>query len=365
MARPPKPWWNAATGEYNVNIRGIRHKLGPDKDAAETQFHTLMAAPPEERTAPDAVLVIMDEFLTWVGSHREPGTFGWYQKHCQSFTDYLKSKGKKSLLVKDLAPYHVLDWVDSHSWSDGTKNGACRAVQRAFNWALKRGRLKINPITYIDEKPSPGRRENIITIDQWKELIGLVKDESFRDLLTVTWECGCRPQESLRVERRHVHLDLRRWEFPPEEAKGKKKVRFVYLTDNSLTITKRLMARHRQGPLFRNKRGRRWTPYSVNCRFVRLKEKIGRKVALYDFRHSFTERLRQAGVDSVNIAALLGHSDLSMLGRTYAHPHTNAKSLLEELNKGIRPSGSSARSEKKASSAAPASPRSRSSRRTR
>ena len=244
----------------NVNIRGVRHKLGPDKDEAERLFHVLMSKPPEAPIAPDAVLRIMDEFLTWVRTHRAPETLDWYQKHCQLFTDYLKAKGKKNLLVKDLAPYHVLDWVDSRAWSDGTKNGACRAVQRAFNWALKRGRLKVNPIAYIDEKPPPGRREDIISPAEYAELMKHVKEGCFRDLLVVSWECGCRPQESLRVERRHVNEKLKRWEFPTQEAKGKKKVRFVYLTDNALAITRKLMLKHPEGRLFR------LSPQSMNCR---------------------------------------------------------------------------------------------------
>ena len=78
-----------------------------------------------------------------------------------------------------------------------------------------------------------------------------VKEGCFRDLLVVSWECGCRPQESLLVERRHVNEKLKRWEFPTQEAKGKKKVRFVYLTDNALAISRKLMLKHPEGRLFR------------------------------------------------------------------------------------------------------------------
>lgn len=362
MARSPKPWWNAATGEYNVNIRGARHRLGPDKNEAQRAFHALMSKPPAAPAAPDDVAHIMDEFLAWVRTHRAPETLDWYQKHCRSFTDYLKARGRQSLLVKDLAPHHVLDWVNSHEWSDGTKNGACRAVQRAFNWALKRGRLKLNPIATIDRKPSPGRREEIISPAEYAELMKHVKDGCFRDLLIVSWECGCRPQESLRVERRHVNESHKRWEFPTRGAKGKKTVRFVCLTDNALEITRKLMRKHPEGRLFR------LGPASVNCSFVRLRHKMGRavmkqrgivvddeavtrlaatlprkkiaygktvektererldearrklmdkeaanhapKLCLSMFRRSFMERLRQAVVDSVNVAALLEHVDL-------------------------------------------------------
>ena len=95
-------------------------------------------------------------------------------------------------------------------------------------------------------------------------------------------------------------------------------MRFVYLTDKAFAITQRRMVKHPTGPLFRNTKGQPWTPNSVSCRFDRLVKHIGRKIALCDFRHSFTERLRQEGVDSINIAALLGHADLSMIGRVYA-----------------------------------------------
>ena len=336
MARPNKMWWWEQKGEYAVTIKGTRHRLGADEEAARRQFHALLSKEPEEQPKldPKAAVVVMDTFLEEATS-KSPETKAWYQKHLQSFGEYLKSQGLRNIRVGDLAPHHVHKWLKSHkAWSDSTKNGCCRAVQRAFRWANQMGYIKVNPLAFIPDKPPAGSRENVITTAQFKELLGYVKDEDFRDLLTVSWECGCRPQESVRVERRHVDEKQVRWEFPKEEAKGKKKVRYVYLTDAALAICKRRMVKFPEGPIFRNRRGRPWTRHSVNCRMVRLKEKIGRKVALYDFRHSFTERMRQAGVADINIAALLGHADLSMLGKIYAHPHTSPASLLEELKKG-------------------------------
>lgn len=335
MARPNKMWWWEQKGEYCVTIRGTRHRLGSDQDKAERRFHALLAAEPEERKFdPQSVIAVMDTFLD-EASFKSDATQGWYQKHCQSFTDYLKAQGLRGLRVNDLAPLHVNRWLKSHNtWSDGTKNGACRAVQRAFRWANQMGYIKVNPVAFVPDKPSPGKRENIITPDEYQNILDLVRDEDFKDLLTVSWECGCRPQESLRVEKRHVDPKNRRWQFPKKEAKGKRQVRYVYLTENSLKITNRRMLKYPEGPIFRNTDGNPWTSFAVNCRFTRLEKHIGRKFALYDFRHSFTERLRQAGVDSVNIAALLGHADLSMVGRVYAHPHVNPDHLLKLLNKG-------------------------------
>jgi integrase len=336
MARPHKLWWWEQRGEYAMNLRGKRHCLGPDREAAEREFHRLLSEVPA-KVKPQSVVAIMDLFLS-EATFRSEQTRDWYQKHCQSFTDYLKGNGLAGMQLHELAPFHVHRWFDSHDgWSDGTKNGACRAVQRVFRWANQMGHIKVNPLAFIPDKPSPGTRENVIAPEEYETILSHVTDEDFRDLLVVSWECGCRPQESLRVEKRHVHLENKRWEFPVGEGKKTKRkaVRYVYLTENALAITKKRMLRFPQSPLFRNTEGNRWTPYSVNCRFVRLVKHIGRKVALYDFRHSFTERLRQAGVDSLNISALLGHADLSMLGRVYSHPHVSPDSLLSVLNKAV------------------------------
>jgi integrase len=335
VARPNKMWWWEQKGEYCVTIRGIRHRLGAERDAAERKFHEILAAEPEEVPVdPQSVLAVMDVFLDKAG-FKSAETQKWYQKHCQSFVDFMKGEGLRGLHMKDFAPLHVNRWLKSHgTWSDGTKNGACRAVQRAFRWANQMGYIKTNPIAFVPDKPPPGKRENIIKPEEYVMILSLVRDDDFKDLLTVSWECGSRPQESLRAEKRHFNEKCRRWEFPVNEAKGKRKVRFVYLTDNALKITKRRMLTYPEGPIFRNTDGNPWTTFAVSCRFTRLEKHIGRKIALYDFRHSFTERLRQAGIDSVNIAVLLGHADLSMVGRVYAHPHVNPEHLLNLLNKG-------------------------------
>ena len=42
MPRPQKIWYWKARKEWCVKIDGIRHRLGPDKKAAEDKFHALM-----------------------------------------------------------------------------------------------------------------------------------------------------------------------------------------------------------------------------------------------------------------------------------------------------------------------------------
>ena len=238
-----------------------------------------------------------------------------------------------------------------------------------------------SPVRHV-EKPRAGRRDVVITDAEYAWILGQVKDEPFRDLLIVCWETGCRPQEALAVEARHVDLDGERWVFPPDEAKGKKAHRVVYLTDRALKITRGLMALHPEGPLFRNTDGRPWHPYALNCRFGRLRlahgrqrlqqfglmppkikrlngvqrrhpgtramheeavrhrrERIaelarehGTKWCLYHFRHSFATRMLESGTDALTVSALLGHADGAMLAKVYSHLSKNGAYLRDAVN---------------------------------
>jgi len=152
-------------------------------------------------------------------------------------------------------------------------------------------------------------------------------------LLTVTWETGCRPQESLRVEARHVDLAGERWVFPQSESKGKKTPRVVYLSAKAVEICKRLMTKHPAGNLFRNVDGKPWTPDATNCRFQRIKKSKGVKYSLYALRHTWINRMLLKGVDAFTVAILAGHSDPSMLAKHYAHLSQAPEFLLAQARR--------------------------------
>ena len=256
------------------------------------------------------------------------GTYRWYKDRLQNF-----ARSVPSLTVNQLKPFHIQQWVDTHpNWSDGHRRGCIIAVQRAFRWAENLGYIEKTPIRQI-EKPTAGKRERIVTEDEYSTIRAATKDEEFRDLVTSAWETGARPQELVRVESRHVDLANSRWILPPQEAKMKRRPRLVYLTDPALEITKRLMQEHPDGPIFRNCAGKPWNRFSVSCRFGRLSKTVGAKLCLYNFRHSFANRLLKSGVDALTVAILLGHADVSMLGKVYQHLSHSPGHLLEQLRK--------------------------------
>ena len=388
MPREPKPWYWKQRGQWVVNIGRTRHYLGPDKKPAFEEFYRLMRQPHgQPKISPHFVAAIADSFLGWVEKHRSPDTYEWYHYRLQRFCQRYPS-----LRVDQVKPYHVQEWVDSYELSKTSRRNYMRAVKRSLSWAAKQGYIEHNPIQHL-EIPAADRREVVILEAEFARIVDLAGHESLRDLIVVTRQTGCRPQESLRVESRHVDLTNHRWVLPPSEAKGKKFPRVVYLTDNALEITRRLMSKHPDGTLFRNSSGRTWTPDAVNCGFDRIQQRMGRKemkrqgksisdedirsfiptleptrkrkgdvvektpaelrqeaktkltnrlamslvprFCLYAIRHSWATQALERGLDSITVAVLMGHADASMLARVYQHLTQNPQFLLEQAKRAV------------------------------
>jgi integrase len=387
MAHFPKPFFKKARGVWYVEINRRQINLGPDKDKAFHQYHQLMTAPPErtQTVRGDSIVSVIDAFLEWCQKHRSPDTYEWYRSRLERF-----AKRYPTLTTTELRPYHVQEWIDGmESVSSGTKRNYCRSVKRAMRWAKRQGYIDRNPIADM-EQPKAGKRETVISQKDFDGLLGRIPDRSFRDLLITTWETGCRPQESLRVEARHVDLANCRWVFPESEGKGDL-LRVVYLTDRAVEITQRLLLQYPEGKLFRNSNGRPWTTEAVNCAFIRLQIKIGTeavqkrgedlderevrefakllsptrvvrgvavpkterdlylearrklryrlacqlapKYSLYVLRHSWATHALERGVDALTVAVLMGHRDPSTLAKVYQHLAHNPSYLREQAKR--------------------------------
>jgi integrase len=402
----PEPFYKPSRDTWYVEIDRKQYSLGRHPETApppkknkngewkpppqiQSAFHQLMAAPPEPRPTLRAgsVVELIDKFLAWCQENRKPETYEWYRWRLQLFCDYLKKNRIPQALVSELKPFHLDEFLSCWpGWSSGMKHGACRVVQRAMLWAEKKGYIDRSPVAHY-EKPRPGKRNVVISPEEFEKILSVAGSQNFRDLLEVTWETAARPQESLAVEARHVDLVNARWFFPPDESKGEQWPRVVYLTSRALEITRRLMEAHPSGPLFRNADGRPWTPFAVNCAFIRIQERLGRdrlgdlnvslqplprfdrrryqdrtalmeareehkanlrertrslrrlalkhgrKYCLYHLRHSWLDRALKSGVDALTCAIIMGHRDPSTLAKVYQHLSQSPSYLQEQVKK--------------------------------
>ncbi len=308
-----KPFYRKKRGEWYVWHAGRQHRLGPDKEEAFARWHELVTYQPDD-VEPDApVVVLLDKFLDWVQRRRAARTYLWYQMHLESFAQHVGAK----LRIADLKPKHVTAWVDRvhPDSSPSTVHGAIRAVQRAFNWATREGHVSRNPVAAV-EKPTPNRREVVLSEEEFEEILAKATDQAEKDYLTVQWETGMRPQEIRAIEAKHFEEQHERIVFPPSEAKGRRLPRVIYLNEKALEVVRRLARKHPTGPIFRNGRGKPWTPNSIRCRFRKYKRK---GLCSTVIRHSWATNALARGVDPITVSILLGHTDITTLSRTYAH----------------------------------------------
>lgn len=336
--RHPKPFFRKFTQSWYVTINGRQYPLGKDKPGAWQKYHELMAGREKLRGPNLTVLSVCEAYLAWLKAHRSQGT---YDKAVHYLSLFVKHVGT-GFRVASLDGPKVSDWIDQFpDWSPSSCHDAVSIVQRAFNWAVKKGHLNQSPVAYVPDKPAKTRREVVYSTLDWSELRELVIDQEFGDLLDFMWDTGCRPLEARTIEARHVDLQNDLIVFPPSEAKGKRSERVIFLTPVSHEICKRLVMQWPNGPIMRNTKGTPWTKDSINCRFQRLKKKLGRKACAYGIRHSYaTESLKQ-GMDSLTLAQLMGHQDTSMIARTYSHLARNPAYLREQAQKLRNPKGQS------------------------
>lgn len=200
MPHYPKPFFKKSHNQWYVEIDRRQICLGPNQDATFRQYHQLMQAPPKPQASQNPLVVeLSDSFLDWVQKERAPDTFEWYRYRLQRFCERYPA-----LKTTDLRPFHVQQWVDSYPALSRSSHGnyVC-TVKACLGWAIQQGYVDKNPIAHMPV-PSAEHREVTISQDEYQRVLDLAPDSAFRDLLIVTWETGCRPQESLRVEARHI-----------------------------------------------------------------------------------------------------------------------------------------------------------------
>ena len=187
MSRIAKPWYRKDRKAWFVTIQGERHNLGPDRKKAFQTFHDLMRQPQKPIEQPNLLIVLIDRFLEWAETNRAPDTYLWYQSRLQLFaTRY------PNLRADCLKPFHVQQWIDSFRLSSGSKRNYARAITRCMNWCEEQGLIERSPLAHF-KKPRGGKRDRVISADEYAKILLNIRNEDFRDL--VMFIASCRLQQ--------------------------------------------------------------------------------------------------------------------------------------------------------------------------
>ncbi|QDT57043.1 site-specific tyrosine recombinase XerC [Caulifigura coniformis] len=326
--RIPKPWFRKARGEWYVTVRGVKHRLGPDKAEADRQCLLLRAGQePLPKVSGRGWLYaseVADRFQCWVKAERSQATLDWYCQYLQPF--------KKQFVVAkadDLTIDAVRNWVNGQWSSQASRRAALRSVKAAFRKAAEEHGL-VSPLSQL-KLPGETAREYVVSRDEFKTVLAAISDASFADLVRFVWITGCRPQEAFRLEDQHVDLKKARIVFPKWKSKGKAYARVIWLPPEAAKILRRLLGSG--GLLFRTKAGKPYTKDITRMRFRTLEKTLGFRYCLYHFRHGFAHRSLAAGNDALTVATLMGHRSTQTLAKTYAHLNQADDHLRSALRK--------------------------------
>jgi integrase len=294
---------------YFAQIGTKQVGLGADPKRAKKLFVELLVKKDDASSPDPLVRQVIDRFLSWCIRNQAPATYRWYAQFLKSeiagktsFWNFVTS----GLRVGKLKRYDVTRWVDENYLNDSAnyRCGAVRAVKRVFQWAVDEEIILYSPVAKI-KLPATEHRELAIDVKTWGSLLALLENKAgknyddFRDLLTVIWDTGCRPIKARSVETRWFDRAFRRWVFPVQKSKGKKRQRVVYLTGTAFTICERLAAKYATGSMFRQQSGKEWTVNAIRCKFRRIQERLGiPDLCAYTLRHSWATRKLEAGVDN-------------------------------------------------------------------
>lgn len=131
-----------------------------------------------------------------------------------------------------------------------------------------------NLIAHV-RKPKALTRDRTLTADERELILGSIKDDAFRQFVTAMTLTGCRPGEIARVTASNFDEQDGVWVLAQHKtAKKTGKPRVVYLPPEAVTLTRELIAKRPDVPLFLNSRGKPWSRNAVRIRFQRLRKKF-------------------------------------------------------------------------------------------
>ncbi len=232
---------------------------------------------------------------------------------------------------------------------EGTARMAIRLLRSAVSWAIAEGMVSSNPCTNV-KLGSDGERDTILedaaaygrlfatlkTMEDQKRLRPQVADAV--RLIAMT---GARRGEVAGLRWSHVDVKRGLIVLPPRSHKtGRRtgKPRVIGLPDAGLAIIAK------QGPgrpddfVFKPYRGEGPLELSKPWREIRRDANLPDDIGLHGLRHSIATHLAMAGAGAPQLAALLGHSQISTAER-YVHWAMDARRALAQRAAAIVLSG--------------------------
>jgi len=297
--------------------------------------------------APDDA--VLDEFCDalWLEDGLSRNTLDSYRRDLTQFQLWLDRQRGKTLL--DASNADIQAYL-AHKYrikaKATTASRLLSSFKRFYRFALRQGRIKVDPSINIDAPKLPRSLPRSLTEEDVEKLLAAPKVEDAlglrdRTMLEMLYASGLRVSELVTVKISQVSQDMG---VVRVIGKGNKE-RLVPLGEEALGWIKRylkesrpqILGRRTAGALFVTGRGGAMTRQSFWHLLKRHAAHAGfnKPISPHTLRHAFATHLLNHGADLRVVQLLLGHSDIST---TQIYTHV-ARERLKQLHAKHHPRG--------------------------
>jgi integrase/recombinase XerD len=228
---------------------------------------------------------------------------------------------------------YLIHLKEKRHYSPSSMRTVCAAFRFYYKFVCERDWKLFDLV----RSPSAQTLPAVLTREEVQRLIGCVREERFRVILTLIYGCGLRIGEAVGLEIRDMQPKQNR--IHVRAGKGAKD-RFVPATDEIFALLRQWWRRHRHPRLLFPGVGRGWREHRVRpsgpenagqaeqpmsigsiqqcVRIARAAAGLKPEVHVHTLRHSYATHLLEAGVNLRQLADYLGHESLDTTV-IYAH----------------------------------------------
>ena len=308
MPAKPKPRYHKTKRSWYFVHHGKQKSLGPDEAKAWATFRELTGEP-AGTDKPHSIVETVDRWLELKPSTDERYRLRRWLRfsakgtlrdidvdHLERFAAYLATttpqpgNNHKKTRTAGFSPKTIRDTLNS--------------TRRVLQWCVDHGWIDRMP--RLPSVPRPVRQPKDLSQDQL-EIAWDALPKHARPILTFILETGCRPSEACGLRWDHVDLEKGLCTLGQHKTARHGRVRIIGVTPAAREILEALP--QRTGPVFTSRLG---SPYTAGGLRSILRRRGIDKV--YALRHTRAQRMLDDGASLHDVAALLGHADLSTVG---------------------------------------------------
>lgn len=298
-----------------------------------------------------------ENFLAWSRAHHRAATTALHQNNLRALSRYFSSVPFAAVTRRAVEAFKLSRLQDRRrgfGWKSPSQSRRTVSVV-TVNRALTT--LKLMYALAVRFRERGWMR--VISRREEARYFAAIRCENLRDVARLMLETGIRPQEAMSL--RAKDIDLKRSvvhiaapdRAPAIMGKTFNAARSLPLNGAALAVLERRMMNHAGGCDRDAWRPGRFQPeaflFPSDSKIGRLEclakthhravrnARISPPFRLYDLRNPFATRAAELGVPLPVLAALLGHSEISMTVR-YVHPQADAmRAAIRRIEKGVRP----------------------------